>query len=483
MKKKALGSFSIVLLFVVFTPVLALKVDDGEAEFYLNPKVVQENRVEAFNTLLFDLAGFTDNATKMIKINEFMAEQQPYGFPVTHNDKIVFIYRTNNTLQVEIDGRMTGQVPLEHIEGTDFFHKQFTFYNDSQGGYGFREDGGSMLKDPLNPDTLLVGIPPQFIVVSNFQMPEYTDDGAYLFSDTTGSVMLNETIFSTKTNHNYTINIYLPAGYNDSQTQRYKSVYVADGELYAYAWKARNTLDYLDFYNKIDPLIGVFITPVDFSLYRNNDLTDNRKDHADFIVEELMPYIDSNYRTFNDSTARAHLGSSHGGFFSLYLGAEYSDFFKLIGAHSPSQYASQYLKQLFTDSSKVDGMRFYLNGGTYEQGILNHAYSISEILAEKGYAGKFRAFHQAHAAGQWRATLGELLTFLFTDEASDYSGSPIMFGNIEIPSTTTTTTTNPETTSFGLTVPFFGLMILILVLQRKNSIFRITGKRKEKREG
>jgi enterochelin esterase-like enzyme len=378
---------------------------------------------------------------------------------------------------------MTGQVPLEHIEGTDFFHKQFTFYNDSQGGYGFREDGGSMLKDPLNPDTLLVGIYPQFIVVSNFQMPEYTDDGAYLFSDTTGSVMLNKTIFSTRTNHDYAINIYLPAGYNESQTQRYKSVYVADGEQYAYAWKAPNTLDYLDFYNKTDPLIGVFINPVDYELYRNNDLTDNRKDHADFIVQELRPYIDANYRTMNESTARAHLGASHGGFFSLYLGAEYSDFFKLVGAHSPSQYASQYLEQLFTDSPKVDGMRFYLNGGTYEQGILNHAYSISEILAEKGYAGKFRAFHQAHAAGQWRATLSELLTFLFTDAASDYSGSPIMFGNIQNPSTTTTTTTDPKTTSFDPIVPVFGLMILILVLQRKNSFFRITWKRKEKKRG
>ncbi|MFW9779370.1 MAG: alpha/beta hydrolase-fold protein [Candidatus Heimdallarchaeota archaeon] len=480
MKKKALGSFSIVLLFVLCTPVLVLNVDGSKAEFYLKPRIVQENRVEAFNTLLLELAGISDNTTKMSKINEFMTEQQPYGFPVTHDDAIIFIYRTNNASVVEIEGTPDRvRVELHHIEGTDLFYRQFTFPNDARGSYGFREDGGPGLKDPLNPikialgsldvipDTFSVG--QQLLVISDFQMPEYADDGAYLFSETIGSVMVNDTFFSANTESNYTLQIYLPAGYNKSQTQRYASVYVGDGVYYAYAWNGQQILDYLDFHNKTEPLIGVFITPIEYSANRNRDFLFGRKNYADFIVEELMPYIDSKYRTINDSKSRAHIGSSGGGVFSLYIVAEYPQFFKLAGAQSVSVYeystgmisGTTYptLEEYFRHSPKIEDTRFYLNGGTYEEGILKEAHKIANTLAAKEYVGKFRAFHQAHDPGQWRATLSEMLTFLFTDAEPDYSGSPIYYGNIG------------KATPFP-SVSIFGVMLLILAFRRKNSVFR-----------
>jgi enterochelin esterase family protein len=454
---------------------------------FLTAKINQANRVEAFNTLLLELSGISDNTTKMYKITEFMAVQQSYGFPVTYDDEIVFIYRTNNTLMVEVDGRMTKQVTLDHVDGTDLFYKQFTFHNDSRGNYGFREDGSSMFKDPLNPDTTIVG--QEFTVISDFKMPQYSDDGSYLFSNNIGSVMVNETFFSTITNHNYTINVYLPTGYNESQT-RYASFYVGDGVFYAYAWNGRNILDYLDFYNKMDPLIGIFITPFDYSTNRNPEYTTKRQEYADFIIEELMPYVDSKYRTINDSKSRAHIGSSYGGFFSLYIAAQYPQFFKLVGSQSVSVLSyypiisgTNYvtMEEYFKHSPKIEDMRFYLNGGTYESGILNEAHKISKTLAEKGYSGKFRAFHQAHDPGQWRATLGELLTFLFTNEPSDYSGSPINYGNIQNPTKseqssgeistsekTSSETTSSETTSYSIfSIIVISIVVLVFIRTKK----------------
>jgi enterochelin esterase-like enzyme len=448
--------------------------DNSQSGLVLHAKLNQGNRVEAFNALLLELADISDNATKMNKINDFMTEQQPYGFPVTHGDEIIFIYRTNKTLSAWVKSGMTGgqAVPLEQVEGTDFFYKQFKFHSDSRGTYGFQvfnpeARGFTNLKDPLNPKTVVVG--GQFMELSDFQMPEYADDGSYLFSETIGSVMINDTFFSTNTGSNYTLHIYLPAGYNESQTQRYASFYAGDGVFHAYAWNGQNILDYLDFHNKTDPLIGVFITPVDYEARLTPDFTYLRKDYAKLIVEELIPYIDFKYRTINDSKSRAHIGSSVGGFFSLYIVAEYPQFFKLAGAQSVSSYDDDQgivsgttyptLEEYFRHSPKIEDTRFYLNGGTYEDGILKEAHKIAKTLAAKEYAGKFRAFHQAHDPGQWRATLSELLTFLFTDAEPDYSGSPIYYGNIG------------KATPFP-SVSIFGVMLLILAFRRKNSVFR-----------
>jgi enterochelin esterase family protein len=466
-KRRILLKLCIVLLSVFCSPTLMVNGNNQQSGVVLKTKINETNRVEAFNNLLLELAGISDNTTKMNKINDFMTEQQPYGFPVTHDDEIIFIYRTNNTLLVKVGSGLTGEVQLEHVAGTDFFYKQFKFYIDSRGTYLFQEDEGPLLKDPLNLDTILFGSDPNNLRVgSDFQMPEYTDDGAYRFSENIGSRMVNETFFSTITYHTYTLNIYLPAGYNESQTQRYASFYVGDGVYYAYAWKGRNTLDYLDFYNKTDPLIGIFITPIPYSSYRNPEFTSSRKNYADFIVEELMPYIDSKYRTINDPKSRAHIGSSNGGFFSLYIIAEYPQFFKLAGAQSMSGYdnargivsGTSYptLEEYFKFSPKIEDARFYLNGGTYEEWNLKVAHSIAKTLANKGYVGKFRAFHQAHDPGQWRATLSEILPFLFTDAESDYSGSPIYYGNIG------------KATPFP-PVPILGVMLLTLAFRRKNS--------------
>ncbi|MFX0052053.1 MAG: hypothetical protein ACFFAJ_13180, partial [Candidatus Hodarchaeota archaeon] len=187
MRKRGMLLSIWIVLFSV-SPILMVSGNNQQSGVFLKVKINQANRVEAFNTLILELTGISDNTTKMNKINEFMTVQQSYGFPVTYDDEIIFLYRTNNTLMVEVGGRMTQQVTLDHVDGTDLFYKQFTFHNDSRGNYWFREDGTSMLKDPLNPDTIIVG--QEFTVVSDFKMPQYFDDGSYLFNDNIGSVMV-----------------------------------------------------------------------------------------------------------------------------------------------------------------------------------------------------------------------------------------------------------------------------------------------------
>lgn len=59
-------------------------------------------------------------------------------------------------------------------------------------------------------------------------------------------------------------------------------------------------------------------------------------EHASFIVNNIIPYIDTNYRTKSDRNDRMIMGSSFGGIFAFWTGLKYDRYFSFVGAISPS---------------------------------------------------------------------------------------------------------------------------------------------------
>lgn len=56
--------------------------------------------------------------------------------------------------------------------------------------------------------------------------------------------------------------------------------------------------------------------------------------YEDYLIEEVIPYIDTHYSTDASKTGRYIGGISMGGYASLYLGLTYHEMFSKIGAHS-----------------------------------------------------------------------------------------------------------------------------------------------------
>jgi S-formylglutathione hydrolase FrmB len=56
--------------------------------------------------------------------------------------------------------------------------------------------------------------------------------------------------------------------------------------------------------------------------------------HEDYIVNEIVPYIDANYRTLPSRTSRAIAGHCMGGYAAMYLSMRHPDVFGAVASHS-----------------------------------------------------------------------------------------------------------------------------------------------------
>jgi S-formylglutathione hydrolase FrmB len=119
----------------------------------------------------------------------------------------------------------------------------------------------------------------------------------------------------------------LPAGYNSS-TGRYPTLYFLHGLFENYhAWDQNGGKDILDNMLK-EGLIGPFIVVLPDggrSFYVNS--YDGKDRYEDFFIQELVPYIDGNYRTIGNPQARGISGISMGGYGALHLAMRHPDVF------------------------------------------------------------------------------------------------------------------------------------------------------------
>ena len=68
-----------------------------------------------------------------------------------------------------------------------------------------------------------------------------------------------------------------------------------------------------------------------FSFYSNSILNGN---FEDYIVEDVVNYIDENYNTIRGPEGRAVIGNSQGGYAAFKFGMKHSDVFGVIASHS-----------------------------------------------------------------------------------------------------------------------------------------------------
>jgi predicted alpha/beta superfamily hydrolase len=177
--------------------------------------------------------------------------------------------------------------------------------------------------------------------------------------------------------------IYLPPNYHTGM-ERYPVLYVHDGQnAFSTAgphaafgwgsWELDKTVDRLIDEKKIRPIIMVAI---DCSASRYREYRgpvpspqDNRayERYARFLIDELKPKIDREYRTLTNAANTGLLGSSMGGICSLALAWEHPNVF---GSAASLSGAFQVEKEFFVDkvirnyNAKPKPVRIYLDSGS-----------------------------------------------------------------------------------------------------------------------
>ncbi|MFQ5983213.1 MAG: alpha/beta hydrolase [Woeseiaceae bacterium] len=137
--------------------------------------------------------------------------------------------------------------------------------------------------------------------------------------------------------------IYLPPSY-ESGTKRYPVLYWLHGS-YGRPYNATPVVKRLDAAIRAgtatEMIVVSCLDPSGLSMWTNSK--DGRLPMETVIIEELIPHVDSVYRTIEDRKGRAIEGYSMGGYGAAYLGVKYNQLFSsisiLAGAlHTPETF-------------------------------------------------------------------------------------------------------------------------------------------------
>ncbi len=175
------------------------------------------------------------------------------------------------------------------------------------------------------------------------------------------SVALAGNLIGEKTER--TINVYLPPAY-DTSAKRYPVVYYLPGFEDTNMGIAFWSIDALIQAGKIQEMIVVIVPGKNLlggSFYVNSPVTGNWED---FVVQEVVRYVDGHYRTIAESGSRGISGHSMGGFGSLNIAMQHPDVFGAVYSLSPGlfdenglsnsqMFSNEYYIGLFVDEQKA----------------------------------------------------------------------------------------------------------------------------------
>lgn len=209
----------------------------------------------------------------------------------------------------------------------------------------------------------------------------------------------------TSTNPPQDFRIYLPPCYNERTDQRYPVLYLLHGQTYTDdQWirlGAVRVLDQLILSGGSTPFIMVFPDDHYWNLPPGPGFGQR-------LVEQLIPYIDMNYRTLPDRDHRAIGGMSRGAGWALHLGLTRWDLFGTIGLHS--------LAVLQDDASEITGWlanippearpRVFMDLGNNDP-ELAMASQVENQFNEFDFSHEWHLYNGTHTEEYWSAHVQE----------------------------------------------------------------------------
>ncbi len=208
--------------------------------------------------------------------------------------------------------------------------------------------------------------------------------------------------------------VYTPPGYTQSTKQRYPVLYLFHGSNdtaggWVLAGQANYILDNLIAERKLVPMLLVmpFGHAVPFGSPREIQAT-NSDVYEKYLLDDVMPLVDSKYRVRNDREHRAIAGLSMGGGQALSIGFKHLDLFNSIGAFSAA--APQALDTTGLAKHKLKVLWFACGK---DDSIFQRSADLDTLFTQRGIAHTFRPTPGAHTYTVWRQYLAEFAPLLF----------------------------------------------------------------------
>jgi enterochelin esterase-like enzyme len=239
------------------------------------------------------------------------------------------------------------------------------------------------------------------------------------------------------------VSVYLPPGYEEQPGRHFAVLYLQDGQnlfdprtsfIPGRTWQVAETADAGIEAGEIEPLIIVGIANTgEHRLGEYTPTQDWKMGGGDadrygrLLVQDLLPFIASNYRVCKDVEHTGLGGSSLGGLVSLYLGLSYSEIFGRLAVMSPSVWWNHrsivgWVNE--TAPNLARRPRIWLDVGDAEgRRTLTDADLLNRRLEACGWKPDSDLDYErvpggTHDETAWSQRVGPMLRFLFPAETS-----------------------------------------------------------------
>ena len=288
------------------------------------------------------------------------------------------------------------------IDGTSWSYLESTSYTNARLEYGFLFDE-EYLSDPSNPRAVQAFAGPR----SEVRMPFFTRQAEVddLGSAPRGEVIA-ETIDSRSLGGKRRVWFYLPPGYAAAGETLFPTVYVLDGANYVEKMDVPRVLDHLIANRTIPPVIAIFSEPAD----RQEEYSRNPKWRA-FIANELVPMVDTRFRTFPTPDHRVILGSSLAAYGAVDLAVSTPSVFGLCAAIAPPAQAATLVSNQANGRAAVVSIKFFVMGGVYDS-MIDGARQLRTTLDDHQAPVSYLEVSEGHNINTFRAHLDDALRAL-----------------------------------------------------------------------
>lgn len=363
---------------------------------------------QSFDAFVADVLA-TDAAGQQAKVNTFLSSAP--SFPFIDNDTTAVFIWTGSASSVAVSGDFTGWSgsgrSMQRLGTTNLWYLASRFESDARIDYKIIQNGSNWILDPRNPNRIGGG----FGDNSELAMPDYVQPWEVVADPTVpkGSTV-KSTFTSSIMGNSRSVTVYTPHGYDPTRTEAYPVILYHDGRDYLNIAYVPTILDNLIDAGRIEPIIAVFVDPVNREAEYATSSTDA---FTRLIVEELMPWAESNYHISTDPSRRAVTGPSYAGLASARHCFEHPQEFQLCGLFSPSFWVGQgaLLNEIGDGDSTVN--KWYVDWGTYESSIASRGRAFEDILRQQGADFVAKEWHEGHSWGSWRAHQDLMLEFFF----------------------------------------------------------------------
>ncbi|MEO6080298.1 MAG: alpha/beta hydrolase-fold protein [Steroidobacteraceae bacterium] len=219
--------------------------------------------------------------------------------------------------------------------------------------------------------------------------------------------------------------VYTPPGY-DRGSNKLPVLYLLHGaEGNETSWaafgRANLILDNLIAERKAAPMIVVMPFGYAYSPAAPSPANAQRTDFEKDLLENLIPFVQSNYRVYTDRDHRAIAGLSMGGGQTLQIGLHHLELFSRVAGFSPAVARAPYdaFKDVVADPKKVNSSLklLWMACGT-DDSLFTPDKQFSEFLTKAGINNTFMPSTGGHTWINWRRYLLEVAPKIYPGDAA-----------------------------------------------------------------